>query len=94
MSIGVIVYPKNNSDEVNNINNYTSTYEYYPDGRIYKEIITGDIIQTTEYTYTAQGLQNEGKILTEKITKNGVTTVRTFQYDSNGKITGTELITL
>ena len=92
MSIGVIVYPNNDID--NNINNYVSTYEYYPDGKIHKEIITGDLSQITEYTYIQNGLQNEGKILTEKITKNGVTTVRTFQYDSNGKIISTELITL
>lgn len=92
MAIDVIVYPNNNNDI--NIKNYTATYEYYTDGKIKREIIIGDISQTTEYTYIAQGLQNAGRILTEKIIKNGITTVKTFQYDSNGKITETKLTTL
>lgn len=66
--------------------NYTCTYLYYPDGKLYKEVITGDIQREREFQYVGQGLQNEGKIRIEKITESGHTLTKTYSYSSDGKL--------
>jgi hypothetical protein len=68
------------------VGNFACSYSYYPDGKIYKEIITGDINRVTTYAYVASGLQNAGRVLTEKIEEGGKTITRTFSYSSDGKV--------
>lgn len=73
--------------------NFNVSYEYYEDGRVKKEIITGDIERTTEYSYSQKGFKNEGKVLMEIVKENGQRTSRTFFYNDDGNITSIQVIT-
>lgn len=73
--------------------NFNVNYEYYEDGRVKKETLTGDIKRTTEYSYSQKGFKNEGKILMEIVKENGQRTSRTFFYDDDGNITNIQVLT-
>ena len=67
--------------------NFDVAYEYYSDGKISKETLTGDVNRETTYTYVQSGVNNEGKILMEVIKEHNKRISRIFSYDSKGKIT-------
>ncbi|MEM0173164.1 MAG: hypothetical protein QXI16_01500 [Sulfolobaceae archaeon] len=67
--------------------NYNVNVTYYTEGadagKIQTVAYTGDINRTITYTYNAQG-----KIATETITEDGKTITKTYNYDTNGRLTG------
>jgi hypothetical protein len=62
--------------------NYVVDYTYDVKGRIYQEVVSGDISRTTTFSYD----DATDNITTEVTVENGVTVTKTYEY-TDGNVT-------